>query len=418
MKVLLLTHEFFPQLGGVANVITNLYHHFQSTDEELIVLNPFTEGKNLFKKILKKQYNFRDFPNIFRKRRNLYLSALSFWKILCDKNIPFSNRILLILYFFTKPKIFQLVIENVNHLYPFLKKLDFDLIISGHSGWILPLSFLLSRYFNKKLVTIAYGLDFLVINPLSLKTYFFRNCDKVIVITKETKNLIQKIHHIDSDKLKVIYVGINQADLEVKESKMELRKKYNISSKDFIILSVGRHVPRKNFQLVINALYDLKKKDAKLKLKYYLIGEGEDTENLQNLTHKLGLDDDVKFLGSCDIKTRNEFYKLSDLFIMPSITKKNDIEGFGIVFLEANYFRVPTIGARSGGVKEAIIDGETGYLISPNDINELIEKILFLYNNPDIRDTLGLNGYKRVIKNFNWNTIINEYRKVLKQLVD
>ena len=102
---------------------------------------------------------------------------------------------------------------------------------------------------------------------------------------------------------------------------------------------------------------------------------------------------------------------------MPSITKKSDIEGFGIVFLEANYFKLPAIGTRSGGVKEAIIDGKTGYLISPNDVNELIEKILYLYNNPDIRHELGLNGYKRVIKEFGWNSIIQEYRDTLKQLL-
>ena len=83
----------------------------------------------------------------------------------------------------------------------------------------------------------------------------------------------------------------------------------------------------------------------------------------KKLVKRLNLEKDVKFLGNCDIETRNKFYKMSDIFLMPSITTKNDIEGFGIVFLEANYFKVPVIGTRTGGIVEAIIDGKTGFLI-------------------------------------------------------
>ena len=64
-----------------------------------------------------------------------------------------------------------------------------------------------------------------------------------------------------------------------------------------------------------------------------------------------------------------------------SRNEEQDIEGFGIVFLEANYFKVPVIGTATGGISEAIIDGETGFLIKQNDINDLVEKIIFLYNN-------------------------------------
>ncbi|MFX1326412.1 MAG: glycosyltransferase family 4 protein [Promethearchaeota archaeon] len=342
----------------------------------------------------------------------------SFWKILKDKNIPFSHKILLIFYFFTKPKILLKVFSNIIRLFPFMKKIRFDLIIAGHSGWILPLVFILARLFNKKVVSIAYGLDFLVVYPLSFKTLYFRNTDKIILITKKTKELIKKIHHLDEKQLEVIYVGINFEELEVKKTKLELRSEFGISSDTFIILSVGRHIERKNFDLVIKAIHRIKQIRSKLKIKYFLIGEGPETMKLKDLTKRLNIENNVIFLGSCDRNTRNKFYKLSDIFIMPSLTKRSDIEGFGIVFLEANYFKLPVIGSATGGMVEAIIDKKTGYLISQGNIDQLVEKILYLYDNEAERRRIGVTGYRRAIEKFSWKNIINDYFKVFEKLLN
>lgn len=417
MNILLITHEFYPQLGGVANVLTNLYYSFQGGEEKLYVINPYTKNENLYDNLLNNNYKFKDFGNLLRKKNFYILTLLSSWKVISDKNIKFSDRLKLILYFLTKPKVFQKVIVNVSHLYPFLKTLDFQLIVAGHSGWILPLSFILSRIFNKKLITIAYGLDFLVKYRLSFKTYYFRNADKIIIITNQTKKIIKEIHHLKNERLEVIYVGIDLKTLELEESKEDLRSEFKIPKREFVILSVGRHVRRKNFQLVINALYEIKKLTPTINIHYYLIGEGPETESLKNLTKKLNLEKIITFLGSGDIETRNKFYKLSDLFIMPSITEKNDIEGFGIVFLEANYYKVPVIGTKTGGIVEAIVDGKTGFLIEQNDLNELVEKILVLYENESLRKKMGEMGHQRVVNEFLWEKIVQDYKKLFKSVI-
>ncbi len=336
------------------------------------------------------------------------------------------------MYLFTKPKIFRLVIANIMKLYPTLKKINLDLVIAGHSGWILQLSFIISRIFKIKIISIAYGLDLLVRNILSFRTYYFRNADKIILITHQTKELIKKIHHLNEDKLEVIYVGVDTESLKVKETKLELRKEFNIPTNEFVILSVGRHIPRKNFQLVLKALNKINKLsfyyDAFLnrfvsikyinhyKIKYYLIGEGEETVVLKRLTEDLNLKNQVVFLGRCDINTRNKYYKMADLFIMPSITKKDDIEGFGIVFLEANYFKVPVIGTATGGMSEAIVNRKTGFLIKQNDTYDLVNKIIFLYNNEAKRKEMGENGFNRVITNFRWENIIRNYINLFNKL--
>ena len=222
------------------------------------------------------------------------------------------------------------------------------------------------------------------------------------------------MHHLNENQLEIIYVGLNLEELEVKKSKNELRKEFNINENEFVLLSVGRHVPRKKFDLVIKAVSEIKKLKPSLNIKYILIGDGQETLNLKNLTEQLNLENQIEFLGSCDIEKRNKYYKLSDVFLMPVQTKKNDIEGFGIVFLEANYYKVPVIGTATGGIVEAIIDGETGLLIKPNDLNDLVEKILYLYENENVRKKMGEKGHNRVINEFSWQKIVDDYIHVFK----
>ncbi|KKK88574.1 hypothetical protein LCGC14_2741770 [marine sediment metagenome] len=203
----------------------------------------------------------------------------------------------------------------------------------------------------------------------------------------------------------------------VAQTKEELRKEFNIPQEFFVILSVGRHNLRKKFDLVIKAISKIKKIKPSLQLKYFLIGEGKETPNLQILATKLEVEEEVEFLGLCNNEHRNKFYKLSDLFIMPSITRGFDIEGFGIVFLEANYYKLPVIGTSTGGITEAIINGETGLLVEPNNLNSLVDKITQLIENKELRRCMGEKGYKRVITDFSWDNLIYQYIKVFSDVI-
>ena len=414
MNILLITDDFYPNLGGVANVLWNLYKSFQNTEHRLFIFNPYYRRENIYKVLINRDYRLKDLANFLRKKKFCNYLIYSFWNVIRDKKTPFSHRLKILLYFITKPNILIKVIENICHIYPYLQKLDYDIIVGGNSGWIFSLVFLISRIFNKKLISMAYGNDFLVRNPLSLKTYFFRNADKIIVINNQMRDIIKKMHHLHERQLKTIYIGIDLKDLDVKKSRGELREEFNVPKNQFILLSVGRHVPRKNFDLVIKVVSKIKKIRQSLNLKYFLIGEGQETFNLKNLARKLDIEDHIEFLGSCDSETRNKFYKLSDIFVMPSKTKINDIEGFGIVFIEANYYKVPVIGTKTGGIIEAIKDCETGLLVKPNNLNDLTEKVLFLHDNPAIRKKLGEAGHKRAINEFSWEKIVGDYIRVFK----
>jgi len=154
-----------------------------------------------------------------------------------------------------------------------------------------------------------------------------------------------------------------------------------------------------------------------LDLKYFLIGEGPETPILKELTNQLKLDKEVIFLGACDTVTRNMYYKLSDLFILIPKIDKSSIEGFGIVYIEANSFSLPVIGSFSGGIREAIINGKTGFLVKSNNEEDLRDKILLLFNNEKMRSDLGNYGYERVKNLYNWENIAKIYQKMLRSTI-
>ncbi|MFX1317487.1 MAG: glycosyltransferase family 4 protein, partial [Promethearchaeota archaeon] len=374
MKIALIAYEFYPRLGGISQHLTNMCKSSQNKNHQLFIFNQdYSEKSNTFKVLDKKEnYQLKDLFIFFKKKKLIKILILSIWKILNDKKIPYSHRLKLIIYLLVKPSLLIRTIKSINNIYPYFKKINFKIIVGGSSGSSsLLLTFILSRLFNIKVISIAYGNEFLIRNIFSLKTFILHNLDKIVVIAKYSKYIIKRMHNLNESKLKIIPVGLILKDYQITYSKLQLREKNNVSKDAFILLSVGRHVKRKNFDLVIRSIKKIKDTNSRLKINYYLIGDGPETVNLKRLTEKLNLKKEVKFLGTIDAKRRNEYYKLSDVFAMPSIKKKNDIEGFGIVFLEANYFKIPVIGAASGGVPEAIIDGKTGLLIKPNDLNDL-----------------------------------------------
>ncbi|MHA1756046.1 MAG: glycosyltransferase family 4 protein [Promethearchaeota archaeon] len=418
MKIAVITYEFYPFKGGIGHIITSMCKTFNKYKEnDLFIFNPFYKNKNIFKFPIKKKDEILSFK-ILKNKIGFYYFLLGIYKIMEDKNISFFNRLNMILYFFFTPRHTLMTIYNLGFILPIIKKLNVDLIFGASVGTSLTLSFLISRILKKKLVTLAHGSDFLIRGFFSFKSFYLKNLDKIILSNKRTLNLIKLLHNVDVDKLFIIKYAILLQEYINNETRDELRKTFNISSNQFVMLSVGRQIKRKNFDLVIRALYKILLRNPNLDIKYYLIGEGEETPKLKNLVNYLNLNQHVKFLGICDSETRNKFYKLSDLFIMPSTTHKVDIEGFGIVFLEANYYRLPVIGTKAGGIPEAITDNKTGLLVKPNDVDDLVEKILFLYNNPEIRRKMGDIGYKRVINDHSWDKIYLDYITLFHNLIN
>jgi phosphatidylinositol alpha-1,6-mannosyltransferase len=117
--------------------------------------------------------------------------------------------------------------------------------------------------------------------------------------------------------------------------------------------------------------------------RYLVVGEGPDRPRLERLAHTLGLEHRVSFLGRLELSEIVELYSLADLFVLLSREEPPDVEGFGLVFLEAAACGLPSVGGRSGGIPDAIDEGHTGWLVDPNNVEEIAATIAGLLQRPD-----------------------------------
>ncbi len=419
MKICLLASEFYPFYGGIGKHFTDMCKAFKVKKEQLFIFNGSYSGKNIFNLLdTTKNYNLRDLLVLFKKREYFFYFLLSIWKMLTAKKLKIYFKLNMLLYLFIKPKVLIKLVKNLSLIHPLLKKINPDLIYGSTCDTVvMPLGIVLSRLMMKKFICSAHGTDFLVRTRYSLKTYYLKAIDKIIVSSNKTKALIKKINHLNDQQLIILPYGLYLQDYEIKQDISQVKNELHMDNKDFILISVGRHAPRKNFQLVIQAMKILKKTHPYANFKYFLIGSGPDTENLKNLTKNLGLIKEVSFLGSINDIMKNKYLKVSDVFIMPSIATKKSIEGFGIVYLEANFYKLPVIGTISGGIIEAIEDHKSGLLIEPKDLNGLVNAIVYLFENEEERKRMGEYGHNRVINKYNWKFLVNDFIRVFENVI-
>lgn len=170
------------------------------------------------------------------------------------------------------------------------------------------------------------------------------------------------------------------------------------------ILCVGRIHPRKGQDQILLALNTLPFEEQK-KLVVHFAGPKTKTKffgNLLQISKKFA--GEIIFHGDCTDNEVRELYNSSDLFALTSMPKAKSVEGFGFVYLEASSYGLPIIANRTGGVEDAVINGKTGLLAEPGDINELSRFLLDLVNNQQLRDKLGQEG-TRWAKNFTWDKV-------------
>jgi len=183
-----------------------------------------------------------------------------------------------------------------------------------------------------------------------------------------------------------------------------------------VLLTVARLVPRKGHKVVLEALSNVIKEMPRLK--YIIAGEGPEKGNLEQLVQNLGLQEHVIFVGNIPNAEISNYYNLCDVFAMVNrLEIGGDIESFGMVFTEANATGKPVIGGRSGGTDESVIDGETGFLVDPNDPQELSDRLLLLLKNGDLCLRMGTAGLHRVQSQFDWNSRALALRNIVVDVV-
>lgn len=268
-------------------------------------------------------------------------------------------------------------------------------VLTG-ANTVIGLLFILYGKFKKiKTGIFLYGKDILTSqnDPIRLLLLHLAliSSDKIGVNSKATAKLLPKqtLH-----KIHLLYPGVGIQTL----TKFKVAQERHIKEKN--ILFVGRLIKRKGIDDLLRAFKIISEKMLQAKLT--IVGDGPQRRNLHNLAKKLEIQNKVEFAGILTGEDLYRKYQECDVFVMPSKRIGKDIEGFGMVFLEAGFFRKPSIGTWSGGIPEAVVHNETGILVPEGDVLALKNAMETLLTNRKLAERLGRNAYKRVIDEFTW----------------
>jgi phosphatidyl-myo-inositol dimannoside synthase len=237
------------------------------------------------------------------------------------------------------------------------------------------------------------------------------------LFTRYRNRILQKIDHfypvsdytagvlnnlgVDESRITVIINGTDPDQFFPSDS-ADLRKQMGLEKKQ-VLLTITRLVERKGIDTVLASLPRVIREIPDVH--YMIVGDGDDRTRLQKLAEFHQIVENVTFAGRVPYAELNDYYNVADLFVMPSRTQIPDVEGFGIVFLEANACGLPVIGSDSGGIPSAIRNGITGFIVPEGNHELLAEKIIELFKNPGLSKKIGLQGRKWVTEEANWNRL-------------
>ena len=170
-----------------------------------------------------------------------------------------------------------------------------------------------------------------------------------------------------------------------------------------VIVCVSRLMARKGQDALIRALPKIHQTAPNASL--IIVGDGPYRKDLERLVKKLGLENFVHLTGKVSQTELSKWYAAGDIFAMPCRTRMGgwDVEGLGIVFLEGSATGLPVIVGDSGGAVDAVIDGETGYLVDGTNTAEIADRIAYLFSNPDVAKKMGEAGRNWVTQEWTWD---------------
>ena len=267
----------------------------------------------------------------------------------------------------------------------------------------------------QKVVALTHGHEvwWAKVPPFSFAIrYMSKNIDAITYLGDYTKGEISKaLSEADASKLVQIAPGID-VDHFIPTDSSNLRAELGLTDKS-VIISVGRLVHRKGQDKLISALPEIKTSVPNVHL--VLVGVGPHQEYLEKLALKLNVSDCVTFIGRINYAELPEYICLGDIFAMPSRSRffGLEVEGLGIVYLEASACGLPVVGGKSGGAPDAVLVGETGMVVDGTNSSEIADACIELLNNPELCALMCANGRAWIIENWRWEIWATRYAALL-----
>jgi len=285
--------------------------------------------------------------------------------------------------------------------WPLLRKMDLILGVNVAYGGLI--GRLGQKRFRVPYLTFAYAYEFLKFkhNPLAsilLRRIYTRSAAAIAISSYSRDRLLE--FGVPAGRVRVVHPGASPAPPPDPEAVRAIKHKFVLDT-GHVILAVGRMVPRKNHVMLVQAMPRVLERfpDAVL----IVVGQGPTMMEAVHAAWRAGVRDHVIFPGRLSDEETALLYDACEVFALPTgQDARGQVEGFGLVFAEAHAHGKPVVAGKSGGVADAVIDGETGLLVDPSQPHEIADAIVRLMADPALARQLGENGRKRVEKELNW----------------
>lgn len=238
----------------------------------------------------------------------------------------------------------------------------------------------------------------------------YRDCQGIITNSNYLAQEIEKLMG-NREKVKVVYPGVNWQQLNQPVADFESqRNALGIGADDLVILSMGRLVKEKNYDAIIKIMPALL--NLLPNVKYVIVGDGPELENLKALADQASLGNKVIFTGM--VKNNDSakafYYQLAHVYVGVSAIA----EGLGVSYLEAQACRTPVVASKHGGSAEAVLDGQAGILVDPKDQEEIAKALFRILSDKELWEKMATAGQERMKQEFDWKTQAEKVKEILK----
>lgn len=367
MKVLVHSRDFPPDFGGVQTWMERIARHYS---DEAIVLTRRCHGHADFDR--QQTYNIKRLPRMDWKHGNRLLNGL-----------------------LRAMALFLRFALNGIYLAEIIRDQKTDVV---HCAYVM-----------------ANGLPMMIVRILTGTPYvvychgneILREVDKggirlllvrlilrlaVRVVVNSTFMSDEIVRLIDPRRIVIAPLGADSGNLDPTAEPLQRLGGFDFFGRE-VIVTLGRIDPRKGHDMIVRALPEIVEKCPQAL--WVIVGEGEHRLHIERMVNEAGLAEHVLFAGKVPDEQLSAILVRADLFLLPNRRIGNNIEGFGIVFLEAAMFGVPAVGGRSGGAVDAIDDGVTGLLCDGENPGDIAAKALRILTNPELAEAMRRRAKER-----------------------
>ena len=237
----------------------------------------------------------------------------------------------------------------------------------------------------------------------------FRRAACLVANTQNTRNILIRDWNVPEHQVTVVHPGVDTEQFQPAPRNAKVRNNLEWGERP-VILTVGRLAKRKGLDVMLRAMPAICQSIPNVL--YAIVGDGEERDRLMQIVQEENLQDHVRFHGAVDDRTIRNCYQQCDLFVLPNRRVGTDIEGFGMVLLEAQACGQPVLAGASGGTAEAIDPGYTGLTIDCRSSDQLAKPVIELLQNTKQREQMGRAGREWTVVNFDWAALAKHADRV------